>query len=49
MPTDRELLKPLIVAAYPTAKAGAIPVWAGMIARFTQEMKFGDYVITQQG
>ncbi len=44
--SDREELKVRLAAAYPNAKPGALPVWAGVIARFTDEMKVGDYVIS---
>jgi restriction system protein len=43
---EREALKLLLSDAYPSAKPGAIPVWAGVIARFVNEMKIGDYIIS---
>lgn len=42
---DREAFKLAIAAAYPKIKAGAIPVNAGTLFRFTYEIKAGDYVI----
>lgn len=42
---DRDRLKLALQAAYPEAKAGAIPVWAGILLRFAFEMKPGDVVI----
>lgn len=42
---DRELLKKALEGAYPEAKAGAIPVWAGILLRFAFELKPGDIVI----
>lgn len=42
---DRDLLKRALTDAYPDAKAGAIPVWAGILYRFGFEMKEGDIVI----
>jgi restriction system protein len=46
MPTDRESLKLALAATYPTAKPGAIPVWAGVLVRFIEEMQVGDYAIS---
>lgn len=43
---DRDLLKRRLAETYPTAKPGAIPVWAGVIYRFIAEMQIGDYVIS---
>jgi restriction system protein len=43
---DRETLKALLLSTYPTAKPGAIPVWAGVIHRFISEMKVGDFVVS---
>lgn len=43
---DKELLKHQLTAAYPQAKAGAIPVWAGVLRRFAFEMQVGDFVIS---
>ena len=41
----RERLKELVRRTYPNAKAGAIPVWTGVMHRFAFEMKVGDSVI----
>jgi restriction system protein len=43
---DRETLKLRLAETRPEAKPGAIPVWAGVIYRFTAEMQVGDYVIS---
>lgn len=43
--SDRDLLKKALEQAYPEAKAGAIPVWAGILLRFAFEVKKGDIVI----
>jgi restriction system protein len=43
---DKDLLKQLLTTRYPQAKAGAIPVWAGVLRRFAFEMQVGDYVIS---
>ncbi len=43
---NRESLKLRLAAAYPGAKPGAIPVWAGVLVRFINEMQVGDYVIS---
>lgn len=45
---DKDALKQLLVARYPQAKAGAIPVWAGVLRRFAFEMQPGDFVISPQ-
>lgn len=45
---DRDRLKLALQASYPEAKAGAIPVWAGILLRFAFEMKPGDVVIAPQ-
>lgn len=42
---DKDELKGRIAAARPWAKAGAIPVWAGVLLRFRYEMQIGDLVI----
>jgi hypothetical protein len=42
---DREALKALLAQTYPEAKPGAIPGWAGMLARFVYEMQIGDLVV----
>lgn len=44
--TDRESLKLRIAETYPSAKPGAIPVWAGVLVRFMTEMNVGDFVIS---
>jgi restriction system protein len=43
---DRTELKERVSLAYPDAKPGAIPVWAGVLYRFAFEMTDGDYVIS---
>jgi restriction system protein len=43
---ERDALKLRLAATYPTAKPGAIPVWAGVLVRFMTEMQVGDYVIS---
>lgn len=45
---DRDALKIAIASAYPTAKPGAIPVWAGVLLRFGFEMAVGDIVVAPQ-
>jgi restriction system protein len=42
---DKDTLKQRVAQAYPQAKPGAIPVWAGVLLRFGFEMKVGDLVI----
>lgn len=42
---DKELMKQRITDAYPDAKPGAIPVWAGVLLRFAFDMQPGDIVI----
>ena len=42
---DRETFKAKVASAYPKAKPGAIPVYAGQLFRFAQEMKIGDLVV----
>lgn len=44
--TDREALKARLAATYPMARPGAIPVWAGVLARFVDEMAVGDLVVS---
>ena len=46
IPADREALKMAISGAYPNAKPGAIPVWAGVIFRFMAEIQLGDLVVS---
>ena len=45
LPTDREALKLRVAAAFPKAKPGAIPNYAGQLARFLNEIQIGDLVI----
>ena len=42
---DRETLKAQVAHHYPDRKPGAVPVDAGQLLRFTQEMKIGDLVV----
>jgi restriction system protein len=42
---DREALKRELAVKYPTAKTGAIPIWAGVLDRFANDMADGDVVI----
>lgn len=42
---DRARIKTAVQHAYPSAKAGAIPVWAGVLLRFAFEMHVGDVVV----
>jgi restriction system protein len=42
---DRARMKEAVAAAYPSAKAGAIPIWAGVMLRFAFEMQLGDVVV----
>ena len=43
---DRSALKERLATAFPEAKAGAIPIWAGILSRFMYEMKVGDIVVS---
>lgn len=45
LPRSREAFKEAVARAYPTAKPGAVPVWAGTLYRFVHEMKNGDVVV----
>jgi restriction system protein len=45
LPQDREAYKARLRERFPTAKEGAIPVWAGQLYRFVFEVKEGDYVV----
>ncbi len=45
MGDDRTLIKEVVRETYPSAKAGAIPVWAGVLRRFAFEMAEGDVVV----
>lgn len=42
---DRDRMKQAVEAAYPSIKAGAIPVWAGVLRRFAFDMSEGDLVV----
>lgn len=42
---DRELLKAKLAAALPGEKPGAIPVYAGQLYRFVNELKVGDVMV----
>ncbi len=42
---DREAFKAALIAALPNAKDGAIPVYAGVLHRFVNEMRAGDIVV----
>lgn len=42
---DQETIKAFLETAYPEVKAGAIPVWAGMLRKFGYEMRVGDLVV----
>ena len=42
---DKDLMKQRVAEARPTAKPGAIPVWAGVLLRFAFEIEVGDLVI----
>lgn len=42
---DRETAKRRLAQAFPNAKPGALPVWAGLLLRFCNEMQPGDYVV----
>lgn len=44
--STREELKQRLARAYPSAKPGAIPVWAGLVWRFVREMQVGEFVIS---
>ena len=43
--STREISKAVIQKAYPTAKSGAVPVWAGTLYRFVNDIKLGDYIV----
>jgi len=45
LPSDREVYKERLRQAYPSAKAGAIRVWAGQLFRFVHEVNIGDLVV----
>lgn len=42
---DQAALKDLVAATYPSAKAGAIPGWAGVLRRFAFELTIGDLIV----
>ena len=42
---DMVRMKAAVHAAYPTAKPGAVPVWAGVLRRFAFEIAEGDLVV----
>lgn len=42
---DREAFKAAVLSAYPEAKGGAVPVNAGVLHRFANEMKADDVVV----
>jgi restriction system protein len=44
--SDKDAMKRRVAAAYPRAKPGAIPVWAGVLLRFAFQMQAGDTVIS---
>lgn len=44
--SDRVALKEHLAGCFPEAKAGAIPVWAGMLYRFVNEIQVGDLVVS---
>lgn len=43
---DKEALKKRLIELYPEAKPGTIPVWAGVLRRFSMDMAVGDYVVS---
>lgn len=45
LPDDRDAVKELVAAAYPGAKPGAIPNYAGTLLAFRHRMKVGDLVV----
>jgi restriction system protein len=45
LPPNREAFKKAVATAYPTTKQGAIPVIAGTLFKFANEMKRGDLII----
>jgi restriction system protein len=45
LPSSREAFKTAFAKAYPQEKAGAIPVKAGVLFRFSKEMAVGDVII----
>ena len=45
IPNDQAAMRAAVERAYPTAKKGAVPVWAGLLRRFAYDMVPGDLVI----
>jgi restriction system protein len=45
LPAQRDAFKELFAATYTAEKVGAIPIKAGILFRFTKEMKVGDVVV----
>jgi restriction system protein len=45
LPAQRDTFKEAFAKAYPADKAGAVPVKAGILFRFTKEMMVGDIVV----
>lgn len=45
IPATRAAYKKAVADVYPSAKPGALPVWAGVLFRFVHEMKKGDLVV----
>lgn len=43
---DKEAIKRRLIECYPEAKPGAIPVWAGVLRKFAEEMEVGDFVVS---
>lgn len=42
---DQDAIRAVLQSAYPDAKPGAIPIWAGVLRRFAFVMEVGDYVV----
>ncbi len=45
LPADREAFKSAVQTAYPATKAGAVPVYGGLLYRFVHEVKEGDLFV----
>lgn len=45
LPKSRDAFKELLAKAYPSTKAGAIPVDAGTLYKFANEIEAGDFII----
>jgi restriction system protein len=43
--SNRETCKIAVAEAYPNAKPGAVPTYAGQLLRFACEMQIGDLVL----